>query len=407
MSSQTVSNTVRNTAGTVLYYCCQWLTTVFVVRIAGYDVSGTFSIVISYANIFGFISLYNLRNYQLSDVTNRFAPPQYTAAYTVTGAGALVLFFLVLPFCGLDRETIFCCIAYLLFKFAETTMHYLFTYYQLRNQYGSILLSFCLKAVLPLIGFTAILWLKIGLLPAILVMTAIFLMTVAVYDLPRMKGTGISGWTLKGVPVILREGFPLMLSTLVLPYMLFFIRYAVEALYGRETLGYFNTVSMVTVIMTTLASSVWFVIMPTLSGRYVSGQYQALRKQVLLIVASVLLLTALLVPVGQWIGGWAFSLVFGSEILAHMYLLPMTIISSGILTASIFLSTVLIAIRKRLRMLLSMILGAVLLTALAFPLTRAYGSLGALYTFTVAVIIQLIPMLVIFLSACRKGTQTV
>ncbi len=404
MSSQTLSNTMRNTAGTVLYYCCQWLTTVFVVRIAGYDVSGTFSLVISYANIFGFVSLYNLRNYQLSDVTRRFTPSQYTAAYTGTSAAALLLFFAVLPFCGFDRYTILCCIAYMLFKYCETAMNYLFTYYQFQSKYGIILLSFALKSLLPLAAFTLMMWLGYGLLSAILLMAAVFLLTLAFFDVPHMKGSGLKGFSVRGVGTILRESFPLMLSTLVLPYMLFFMRYAVEALYGRETLGYFSTVTMVTVIMTTLASSVWFVIMPALSERFVAKQFAELRRQILLIAAAVLVITAALVPLGNWIGGWVFSLIFGSEILPHMYLLAMTIISSGFLTVAMFLSTVLIAIRKRVPMLLSMLSGAALLTALALPFTRSFGSIGALYAFTAAVILQLIPMLIIIFNTCRKGT---
>ena len=404
MASHTLPNTVRNTVGTVLYYCCQWLTTVFVVRLAGYDVSGTFSLVISYANIFGFLSLYNLRNYQLSDVTHRFQPAQYSTAYLSTSVVALVLFLAILPFCGFDSYTILCCLAYMLFKYCETAMHYLFTYYQLQNRYGRILLSFCLKSILPLAGFTAMLWLDLGLLPAILAMFLLFLLTIAFYDIPRMKGTGIAGFSMRGVGTMLKESFPMMLSTLVLPYMLFLIRSAVESAYGTEALGYFSTVTMVTVIMTTLASSIWFVIMPMLSQRYVDGQYTALRKQILLISAAILLITAALVPIGEWIGGWAFSLIFGEEILSHMYLLPMTIISSGFLTAVYFSSTVMIAIRKRVPMILSMLLGAALLTALASSFTRSYGSIGALYAFTISVILQLIPMLIIILRSCRKGT---
>ena len=404
MASHTLPNTVRNTVGTVLYYCCQWLTTVFVVRLAGYDVSGTFSLVISYANIFGFLSLYNLRNYQLSDVTHRFQPAQYSTAYLSTSVFALALFLAILPFCGFDSYTILCCLAYMLFKYCETTMHYLFTYYQLQNRYVRILFSFCLKSILPLAGFTAMLWLDFGLLPAILAMFLLFLLTIVFYDIPRMKGTGIAGFSMRGVGTMLKESFPMMLSTLVLPYMLFLIRSSVESAYGTEALGYFSTVTMVTVIMTTLASSIWFVIMPMLSQRYVDGQYKALRKQILLIFAAILLFTAALVPIGEWIGGWAFSLIFGEEILSHMYLLPMTIISSGFLTAVYFFSTVMIAIRKRVPMILSMLLGAALLTALSSSFTRSYGSIGALYAFTISVILQLIPMLIIILRSCRKGT---
>ncbi len=409
MASHTLPNTVRNTAqntlGTVFYYCCQWLTTVAVVRISGYDVSGTFSLVISYANIFGFISLYNLRNYQLSDVTSRFVSAQYTAAYCCSSAAALLLFFLVLPFCGFDRYTVLCCIAYLAFKYCETAMQYMFTYYQQRDQYGSILFSFILKSVLPLAAFVATLLLGYSLLAAILLMTAAFLLTIVIYDVSRMKGTGITGFAWKGVPVIIRESFPLMASTLVLPYMLFLIRYAVEAVSGKEALGYFSTVTMVTVIMTTLAGSIWVVIMPELAARFVSGKFAALKKQVFVILTVVLLATLALLPIGQWLGGYVFSFIFGSEILPHMVLLPMTIISSGFLTGAIFLSTVLIAMRKRMQMLLCMLAGAVLLTAISFPLTRISGSIGTLYAFTGAVIVQLVSMIILILNTCRKGTS--
>jgi O-antigen/teichoic acid export membrane protein len=283
-------------------------------------------------------------------------------------------------------------------------MHYLFTYFQLQGRYGRILLSFCLKSFLPLTGFTAMLWLGYGLLAAILLMTVIFLLTLAIYDIPRMKDFGIKGFTVRGIHTILKESFPLMLSTLALPYMLFFIRYAVESLFGREILGYFSAVSMVTVIMTTLAGSVWFVIIPILSERFVSRNFVSLQKQIFFIIIILLVITAILVPLGQWLGGWVFSLIFGTEILPHLYLLPMTIISSGFLTVATFLSTVLIAIRKRVLMLASMLLGAIFLTALAFPFAKAYGSVGALYAFASAVILQSIPMSIIIIRTCRKGT---
>ena len=135
MASHTLPNTVRNTVGNGSVLLLPMADD----RVRGppsrdMTISGTFSIVISYANIFGFLSLYNLRNYQLSDVTRRFRPAQYTAAYKLTSAGALVLFLFILPFCGFDRYTILCCVAYLLFKYCETAMHYLFTYYQLAEQ---------------------------------------------------------------------------------------------------------------------------------------------------------------------------------------------------------------------------------------------------------------------------------
>ena len=141
--------------------------------------------------------------------------------------------------------------------------------------------------------------------------------------------------------------------------MLFFIRYAMEAIHGAEALGFFSAVSMVTVIMTTLASSDLVCdhagAIPALREWAVSQTQETGSRDYRVPYCYSPPRSC---RIGEWIGGWAFSLVFNEDILPHMYLLPMTIISSGVLTATIFLSTVLIAIRKRVQMLLAMLAGA-------------------------------------------------
>ena len=46
--AKTSKNVIYNTIGTFFYFFCQWLTTILVVRISGYEDAGILSIVISF-----------------------------------------------------------------------------------------------------------------------------------------------------------------------------------------------------------------------------------------------------------------------------------------------------------------------------------------------------------------------
>jgi len=86
-------NSIKNLAGIVTYFFCQWLTLIVVIHIAGYEISGEFSLVISFTNLFGILSMYNIRGFQLSDVNNKFLPQQYSGTYIITSGLAVVFFF--------------------------------------------------------------------------------------------------------------------------------------------------------------------------------------------------------------------------------------------------------------------------------------------------------------------------
>ena len=65
-----------NTVGTVVLLFAQWLISVLIVRMGGYDDAGTFSLAMSVSNIFAFLANYGIRNYQVADSRNRFTQQQ-------------------------------------------------------------------------------------------------------------------------------------------------------------------------------------------------------------------------------------------------------------------------------------------------------------------------------------------
>lgn len=62
-------NVIWNTCGSVFYSLCQWLLTAIVIRGASYEAGGVLSLAMTTSSSFSAISLFSMRNYQVSDLT--------------------------------------------------------------------------------------------------------------------------------------------------------------------------------------------------------------------------------------------------------------------------------------------------------------------------------------------------
>lgn len=395
-------NSVKNLIGTFVYFFCQWLVLIIVIHIAGYTVSGEFSLIISFTNLFGLVSRYNLRNFQLSDVECRFTQQQYTGAYIMTSGIAIVCFFITLPFTGFNNNLLLCCIVYLLYKLCETLSMYIFTYMQQADCFSNILISFCLKGLIPLLVFSVCLYLKQNLFISICAMALAYLSLIFLYDFNIIKDIFPKGIIIKGTKFILKHCFPLMLSLLVLPFMLFFTRYTVENIYGTTELGYYSAMTMVIAVFSTLANSVFVVILPVISEKYMKKQKRDIIRIIFTILGVIFAIAFAAILLVRLIGNMVFSFIFGVTILPYMYLLLPAIITSTLLIIMAFFSNCLIAMHKRISMLISMLTGVIFLSSLIIPVTKSYGILGNIILFSLSIGIIIVIQLIVISSNLHK-----
>ena len=57
----TLANIFYNSFGTIFYYGCQWLTTLLVVRISGFEDGGNYSLAMTFTAAFAIMALFNTR----------------------------------------------------------------------------------------------------------------------------------------------------------------------------------------------------------------------------------------------------------------------------------------------------------------------------------------------------------
>jgi len=381
------SNSLKNLTGTFFYFFCQWLMLILVIRIAGFEVSGEFVLVTTLTNPFGILSAFCIRSYQLSDINRKFYPQQYTGAYLITCAAALLCFLAVLSIIGYNKNVSLCCFVYIFFKLCETFSVYIITYMQIENKYTKITVSYILKGIIPLAGFSLCLFFMHDLLLSILIMTILFLLIVLFYDLSVINLNILHGVMIKDTGKIIKSCIPLVLSSLFLPYCQFLMRYNVEKIYGMEKLGYFSAMTMVILIINIIAGSVFIVIIPVISKNYLENNKKNLVKILLIILGIIFIMVSITILLAVFTGDMIFSLVFGIEILPYMYLLIPVIIASAFLVISGLLNTFLNAIYKRINILICMTAGALTLTIIIIPATKIYGMSGNIYSFIISVII--------------------
>lgn len=386
------ANTAFNTIGTVFYFACQYLLTILVVRIGGFEDAGIFAMVLSITNIFSCVALFGLRNFQVSDVRDEYTDLNYLHARIVTITLSLLLFAIVVPFLHLNAYTLWCTVIYLLYKYGETISDLCFSYYQKKNTYRSILVSLILKGILVLISFVVVLMLTHSLFMTLVANTVVYYALIAVYDLPILrrlisfKGNARESW--KKSLQILKQCWPLMIYACLVPYLNFVTRYSIEGSYGEDILGGYSSITIVFSVLNTLMNSVFVTIVPEISKLYLEGKKRSIFKKVMAMTLALFVMTLLGIGAAKLLGTPVFVLLYGKGIKEYIYLLIPTVIASCVLTFNTFYSTVLISFRRIPIVLVSCLAACIATTVILPVFVKQFQLLGPVYALIAALVLS-------------------
>lgn len=373
-------NVLYNTAGTFFYFFCQWLITVLVVRISGYHDAGILSLIISITNLFFCVSLFGVRNYQVSDVLEEYSDNDYLYTRIITTFASLLLFMISLCFFNLDQKTLFCALIYIIYKFGESFSDAFFGSFQKYSCYKQIAISYTFKGVLTLSTFAFTLQITKNLFLTLLVNVLVYYAVVFIYDLTvlkknyKVKIKRFNYWKL------IKTCFPLMLYSCMVPYLNFITRFIVEKEYGTLILGYYSSITMVFVVLSTLMNSIFVSIIPKISLYYIHKDRSSIEKSIKSIMILIVILALLTIITASFLGEFVFTIIFGKAIINYMYLLIPTIIASIILTITSFFSSILIAFNMNKEVLYCNFVAIIICTLSLMVFVEDFALTGTLYS---------------------------
>lgn len=382
-----LKNTALNTGSTFLYFFLQWLTTVLAVRWSNFETAGVYAMAISFTNIFYYVAVFGIRNFQISDVEEKYTQEQYAGARSVAILAASVGFCVMAWTSRLDRYTMSCYGMYMIFKLEEAYSEGFFAVAQKEGRYGVLSGSLAMKGLLSVGLFAGILGWTHDLLIAIAAMDAGYGAAVLIADTKYLRETW-KGIRIKGCGDILIHCVPLLLISLSVPIMNYVTRYAVEQQFSYYYVGQYSSLSSVIVVLSTLGGAAFVVLIPEISKWRVQAETAKIRKTFLCGIAAIAAAGAAAMLAGKFLGPAVCAMIFGEAILESIDLLVPLLLTATMLMGKSFFTAMLVAMERRGQLLAGECCGCLLCVLTAMTFTKRWGMQGTNVSYLLGVVLQ-------------------
>ena len=396
-----------NSWGSIFYLGCQWLLTVLVVRLAGVEESGILSLAMSVSNIWYSLAVYGMRNYQVSDVTDKYKNGTYIFSRWITGFSSLAGCVIYTAVISYSLKQKLCILIYFLYKLTEAYFDVYAGIYQKEWRMDFIGKSMTARGILTLGSFTVVLGLTGNMVLTLSVMAAACAAFVILYDVRTAgKLTDTSPvWDRKAVWNLLKECSPLVVYTLLSTAIGTIPRIIMERYLGSYQLGIYGSVATPTLIIQMGATYIFNPFVTLFGERYQQRDREGFGKALRSCCLAVAAIAAAGLVGGKLLGYWGLNLLYGQEVASYEELL-LPLIFCTVLTAFAWLLCGVLTAVREFRGLVWANVWAVICSAVAsLLLERSMGMQGASLALTLATMVEIAVLWFYLFRKMRKNFQ--
>jgi O-antigen/teichoic acid export membrane protein len=333
--------------------------------------AGYLGLAMTVTNIFMTISLYNIRYFQVSDITNEYSDSEYVASRVLTSTLSFLLcigFVFIIDYSGLQRAIIIC---YMLFRVNEALIDILHGINQRNHRMDYIGISLFTRGVFMLAVFVVLMWL-FDLMIAVIGITVVTIIIGLIYDLPRTKKLAhFKLFTWKKVLLLLKRCFPLMIVLLCITMIVSYARYSLDRIHGPEAMGIYVSVANPTLIVQVVAFPLFAPLVNLFAACLKEGDKKKFLKTFAYSSASIFGVIIVCTIASLFTGEWGLGILYGYELVEYAYLLPGAFVVSGLVSYIWFMNLVFTAIRDIKGLFIGNLIGVIIcLAATDFFLNR-------------------------------------
>ena len=382
---------IWNTLGSGVYLGCLWLLNILVVRFGSYSEAGILSLAISIANVVQSVSLAGIRNYQVSDVKERYSNYTYICVRYITASIAFAgcIFFLLIN--AYSRYQVLCIIGMSVYRMIDALTDVYHGILQKKWRLDIVGKALAIRGVLIVSVFITILSIGKDLLLAIIGMTVVSFAEFIVFELRKTKKVDsiIRKVNKNDIISLLIYSIPLTIYSTLLNAITVVTRYYIEAICGEELLGYYASISSPAIIVQVAATYIFTPLVGVFAELYRTRDKRKFDKLIIkcLGLVSVIIVCALICC--QYLGDWGLQPI---------------VISTALMAVILFLSMLLIVVRNMKILVFGNLVGFLINVIFAPALIRKYNMQGANYILIISLLIDMI-ILSIGLRYSEKRTM--
>lgn len=390
-------NVFWNTFGTVVYLAAQWLTTILIVRItSNYEDAGLYSLAMSISNVFYMIAIYNVRNFQVSDINEEYKNEDYVFHRVAVMTIALIACILFVVISYSDKYTMAVLIFYMVYRLGESYVDVLHGIDQRLDRLDIVGKSYLIRGILMLITFSVCEILTGNILITIIVMAICSFLAICIYDVRQTD-------KIASIPFKIEFGkikklfiicFPLLVYGIALNMQASIPRIITEKLLGKELLGYYASVATPAVIVQSFASVIFAPFITTFTRYYQEKNLSAFKSLAIKMLGFCVGLGFIAYWGSVFLGDFVLDKILyaGKGIGPYCYLLNTTMICTALVAIIWFIAILLTIDRANTLLSFSAIIGAIAEILLGYFLIEKYKLDGINWSLIVSYTIVIIIM---------------
>lgn len=400
-------NMLFNTIGSLIYYVCQWLMSVIIVRLSGFGDAGLLSLAMSATAAPAIIGLFNVRSYQVSDMKGQYTDKEYLRSRVYTNILSVIACLAVVLYYGYSMEKAVIIMTFMAFKVVEgmADVYYGIDQKNERMDYAGI--SLTVRGIGSLAFFLGTFQITQSLLVSIITMSLFSLAVVLVYDrrmIERYQGKEAEENEVMRAQVksLLITCFPLAVVAFLNNMSLTIPKLYLEQYFGEEIMGIYSSVASPTIVIQLAATTLFAPLIPPLTIEFNNGNKKnflgGLKKFALLILA----ITVAALIGSKLLAHWGLVLLFGTAIEPYVYLFIPVIIISILIAINASMFSVCTLIREIKSQYIIGILGILAALAGSLTLVKEYSMDGVVWALAATLLIQILIQFIIIYRKVKK-----
>lgn len=400
-------NILYNSSATILYWACQWLLSVIVVRLSGFYVGGEFALAQSFASIFIIVASFNSKPYQVSDLEPKYSDGNYIAFRLFTLVLALLFCVAIVFTFQYSMEQNLIIISFILYKSFEIYIDVYHGIFQKMWRFDFIFYSLALRGILSVVFFSFTLHVSGNLFLSILVMSVVTLCTAFLIDFnfAHRKNKVKIQITYEKAKGLLIECVPLLSNSIMITISALMPRFLLESYYGSKVLGIYSSIAMPAMIIQLCAGFILSPLTTLFSELYIENKINDFKKLFLKSAVIIMGLTFVALIGVHFFGDFGLKLLYGSEIVKYRDLLPTLTIISSLTAVLYFVTSINIVFRNNKSLLLSSAIGLIIVSVFSTFIIKKESMTGANEITVVALVVQILVLVIPIVAYILKGNQ--
>lgn len=395
---------IWNMFGSIMTAASTMILSLFVIKIVGAKEGGIFAIALTISQMLMYIAYYEMRTFQVTDAKGKYQFSEYHATKIIMCCVTLVITGIYIGIKGYYLEKALIVWLMCLWKVIDGYADVYESQFQTIGRLDLAGKSMTYRILISLIIFFGALISTHNLLLSLVILNIVACIGVIMFDIIIMKKIGRISclWNCAKIKEIVKECFPLFVSTFCGVYILSASRMAIDSNMTSEFQAYYQVIFLPVSVVNLFANFVFKPLLPKLAMYYENKMNKEFYK---IIGQGIMILTGItfICMLGAYIIGIpVLSLLSGCNLENYKKDLVFLIFAGGFNAVNYTLYYVLTIMRKMKAVLMAYIITTVVAYIISPFMVRSDGIEGAAMSFFVAVMVLFILLAGLIIKNNRK-----